>query len=226
MDYEVTLAGVKLLGIDCRTFRFTRPPGFVFDAGQYFILRLDDKLVKPFSFSSSPTEGDYLEFTTKMSGSDYKRKLESLKPGGKVKMSGPMGKFTYGGQGKVVFLAGGIGITPFRSMAKYIADSKIDCDIVIIWGVNTIEDAIFKDFFDTMTQANPRLKVVYVPVKPPGGWTGLTGFICEEHLQKRIPDPANRTYFICGPPKMVEAMGLTLKELKVPSDKVVVEKFG
>jgi glycine betaine catabolism B len=226
VDFNVSLLQVIDRGGGCVSFRFERPSGFSFIAGQYGLFRLSDTLVHAFSFSNSPTEEGYLEFTTKMSESDYKKRLMTLKTGDKVKITGPMGEFVYGGQNKVVFLAGGIGITPFRSIIKYLTDSRSDCDIVLLWGVNTLDDAIFKGDFDEMSSKNPELKAVYVPAKPPAGWAQRSGYITKECITEEVADYGQRTFFVCGPSKMVEVMDSLLAGLGVAKEKVIVEQFG
>jgi len=226
MDYEVSLLESIDRGGGCRSFRFERPEGYGFKAGQFFVIRLDDKLAKHFSFSNSPTEEGYVEFTTKMSESDYKKRLATLIPGYLVKISQPMGKFTYLGQKKLVFIAGGIGITPFRSIAKYLTDVKADCDVVLLWGVNTFEDAVFKGDFDVMRTQNRRLTTIYVLAKPPAEWVGPKGYITKETIQGEISDYLERTFYVCGPPKMVEAMAGLIGEVGVGGESVVVEQFS
>ena len=225
MEKDACLARKTALNGDITTFRFSRP--FDFQAGQYFLLNLGEGLMKPFSFSNSPTEGDHIELTTRMSGSDYKKRLDGLSIGERALVSGPMGQFTYKSSlRKVAFLAGGIGITPFRSICKYATDTAADSDIVLMWGNNTVEEAIFKDVFDVMCKDNPRLRVVHVIARPPSGWTGHSGFITAEIVKAEVPDYPERTFYVCGPPRMVEAMRAVLAQLEVGNDRIVIEEFG
>jgi len=226
MDYVTALVESSELAPGIVRFRLTRPVGFDFKAGQYFILNLGEGLAKPFSYSNSPTEGDCIEFTTRMSGSEYKRMLGALRAGENALVSGPLGSFTYGGQGRVVFLAGGIGVTPFRSMCKWLTDSKADCDVALMWGVSTIEEAVFKDDFDAMAAANPRLSVVYVVAKPPAGWKGCGGYVCRRYVEENVPWWRDAVYYVCGPPKMTEAMDGMLAEMGIPKERVVKEAFS
>jgi len=227
MDYDVPLLAAIERGGSVRTFRFERPEGLDFRAGQYFLLRLDDRLVKPFSFSSSPSEEGYFEFTTRLSGSEFKTALSRLKTKDRVHVIGPNGKFTLNeAHSRVVFLAGGIGVTPFRSMCKWAADMSLDCDIALLWGVNSIEDAFFRDDFESMKAINPRLRTLYVPSKPPDNWTGPSGVIRLDILREHVPDYNQRVFYVCGPPKMVEAVGRMLAEANVTPDRLIKEQFG
>ncbi len=226
MDFEAILLESAELAPGIFRFRLTRPAGYGFKAGQYFILGLGEGLAKPFSFSNSPTDGDYIEFATRMSGSAYKRRLGELPAGGKATVSAPMGSFTYGGQARVVFLAGGIGITPFRGICRWMADTRADCDAVLFWGVNTMEEAVFKRDFDSMEAANPRLKAVYVVAKPPAGWSGCTGYVCAGYVEENAPWWRDAAYYVCGPPKMTEAMDEMLKEMGIPKGRIMKEQFS
>jgi ferredoxin-NADP reductase len=227
MDNEVSMIENVQIGQGIRKYRLIKPKGLEFAAGQYFILKLDERLMKPFSFSNSPTEGDYIEFTTKMSQSDFKKRLASLKPQDKVRIVGPLGGFTLNpNHKKVVFLAGGIGITPFRSMIKYITDSKSDCDAILLWCVNTMDDAVFKGDFDRVQKNNPHLNVLYVPAKPPSGWQGPSGFMSQKTLSQKVPDYKDRTFYVCGPPKMIAAVDAMFAEMNVAKERIIVEQFG
>jgi glycine betaine catabolism B len=227
MDYEVSLLHSVERGLGVRTFRFERPAGLGFESGQYFLLRLAEGLVKPFSFSSSPSEVGYFEFTTRMSASDFKSALSRLKSGDRVRVSGPNGRFTLRDAYKrVVFLAGGIGITPFHSMCKWATDRGLDCDIILFWGVKTIEDAFFRDDFKAMMGVNARLKSVYIPYQATPGWSGPSGFISEGVIRAQAPDVEERAFYVCGPPKMVESMDAMLAKMKIAPEMIVKEQFG
>jgi glycine betaine catabolism B len=215
MDYEAALSGRRDWGGGAWTFRLEKPQDFSYNAGQYAVITLAPGLAHAFTLSSAPRE-PHLEFTTRISESAYKKALSALSIGSKVGVRGPLGSFTWRG-GKAVFLAGGIGVTPFRS----ILNSMPAADAVLVWGVNTVGDAFFKADFDALGA-----KVEYVPAKPPQGWAGISGFITAGHIRRLVPDLAERLFYVCGPPAMVDAMGRVLEELKVPGERVVVERFG
>jgi len=227
MEYEASLIEVIELTDVIKSFRFTIPDGFNFTAGQFAYLKPADKMMKCLSFSNSPTEKGYVEFTTKMSGSPYKNALGALKAGDKVRIQGPFGNFTYRpGLKRMSFLSGGIGITPIRSICKYLTDEKIDCDIILLYGNNSEREIAFKKDFDEMGRLNKRLKVVSVLANPSSNWAGHRGFITASLIEKEIPDFQERAFYICGPPGMVSAMSKTLEELKVGKEDIVLENFA
>jgi glycine betaine catabolism B len=221
MDFEVRILGIDDLGAGIRRFRLERPSGFSYRAGQYFALNLGPGLIHAFSFSGAPAEDD-ISFTTRMSESDFKKSLASLRPGDIVRVRGPMGEFTLR-EGKALFLAGGIGVTPFSSMLRQSAAVRSGLDAVLIWGVNSMEDAFFRKDFEALPAG---LRVDYVPAHPPQGWEKESGFIGAGTIRSLVPDFAERMVYVCGPPKMVEAMGKVLSELNVPAGRMVTEQFG
>ena len=212
------------------SYRFEDPKGLPYKAGQFFVIDITDsqgeKLRHHFSFSSSPTEKGYLEFTTKHSDSDFKKALRKLKVGDVVLIKGPYGKFILEkGIEKIAMLAGGIGITPFRSICKYLIDKKYAVNIILLYGNHREEDILFKNEFDEMQSLNRNLKVVHTLLEQPKSWKGDTGFIDSSLVQTEIPDYNERHFYICGPPQMIEAMEKILSELNVPKTQIKKEVF-
>lgn len=202
-----------------------------FKAGQYMIITIksDDKDISRYlSISNSPTEKGYIEFTKKLTDSDFSRTLKLLKVGDTVKVRYPFGKFTFDGEyEKIAFLSGGIGITPIRSITKYVVDKKLGTDMVLIYGNQCIDDIVFRDDFDLMQKESPKFKVIHVlnddtkcdiPVR--------VGFITKDIVMDDLPDYADRKFFICGPPAMVDAMKRILLEgLGLSKECIIEESF-
>jgi ferredoxin-NADP reductase len=166
MEYEASLISSEEVVPGVRSFRFTRASGFRYEAGQYVMAKITGTLFRFFSISSSQTENGYIEFTTRMSGSDYKNALDTLKAGDMIHISGPFGQFAYKPEyKKIVFLSGGIGITPISSIMKYVSDKKIDTDIVLLYGNKNEEGIAFKKDLDEMAKGN-KMKVIHVLSDP------------------------------------------------------------
>ena len=123
-------------------------------------------------------------------------------------------------------LSGGIGITPLRSMCKYSTDLQLDADIALLYGNNSEKDIIFKKEFEEMQKRNKKLKVVYTVNEPQESWIGHTGKIAAEMVKQEIPDYLERTFYICGPPKMVAAMKILLKDLGISLKQIKQENFS
>ncbi len=198
-----------------KSFRFEGDMDY--KAGQFFFVTLEGDKTKHFSFSSSPTEKGFVEFTKKLSDSDYSQALKRLKPGDDAVVENPSGEFVMGGEKKIAFLTGGIGITPFRSMLKYISDTGSDKDVVLLYSSRD-SDIPFKEDLDEFS-GRENIKVVYTLTGDDESWSGRRGRIDEAMVKEEVPDYKERVFYTAGPPKMVEAMtgvvgGLGVKGFK------------
>ncbi len=200
-----------------------------FQAGQFMrvSLKTDNQCKRYLSISSSPTEKGYLEFTKKLTESDFSKTLDGLQPGDTVKIQYPFGKFTLEGAPlKIAFLSGGIGITPIRSICKYAVDKNLGTDIVLLYANRSIKDIAFREDFDFMQRQYPKLKVVHVLSEAPAGFNCLSGRIDSQIIRNQIPDYTERKFYLCGPPLMVEAMKKILSdELILPQENIITENF-
>ncbi|MCX9012857.1 MAG: FAD-dependent oxidoreductase [Candidatus Methanoperedens sp.] len=214
---------------DVISIRFNRPEGFDFTAGQYMFIKLKSggkQLEKHFTISSSPTELDYIAMTKKLTGHEFANALAALKEGDKVTINAPFGDFAFNGEyDKIGMLSGGIGITPLRSMIRYCSDKQLGTNIVLLHSNSSENDIVFKNEFEEMQRQNKNLKVVNTITHPGKEWKGLTGRIDKEMVQKEIPDYMERVFYICGPPKMVDAMVSILKEMNIPGEQIKQEYF-
>jgi len=202
-------------------------PNFI--AGQFCCVSLKGELERKryLSISSSPTEKGYIEFTKKITQSDFSKNLESLKPSDTLKLQYPFGKFTLDECGaKIAFLSGGIGITPIRSICKYAVDKKLGTDIVLVYANRSIKDIVFKEDFDQMQKQYPQLKVAHVLCEPAPGFKCTVGLINAQIIKNEVRDYAQRKFYICGPPGMVESMMKILElELDLPKENIITENF-
>ena len=135
MKFETYLKETIPQTSDSTSFRFPRPPELDYKPGQYMLVTIkvgEKELLHPFSFSTSPTERDYIEFTKKFTANEYSLGLKKLKPGAWARIDAPYGKFTFEGEyPKIALLTGGIGITPFRSIIKYATDMNLPANISV-----------------------------------------------------------------------------------------------
>ncbi|MBD3425679.1 MAG: hypothetical protein GF409_00450 [Candidatus Omnitrophica bacterium] len=216
-----------------KSFRFGIDKRIEFKAGQYFFVKIDvggAGMEKPFSFSNSPTEEGYAEFTKRLTGSDFSKALDRMKPGARASLRMPYGKFTLEEDRKIAFLSGGIGITPVRSMAKYATDSKLPTEMVLIYGNNTEEDIIFREDLDRMAEVNDKFQVVYTLTAPdvcPVSEQCRRGLIDAEMIKEEIPDYTQRVFYICGPPGMLKGLRKVLcEDLALGEDTIRTEQFS
>jgi ferredoxin-NADP reductase len=213
-----------------KSFRVDIDDKVSFQAGQFLLVKLkaEPELKRYLSISNSPSEKGYLEFTKKITESDFCKVLGALKSGDTLKIQYPFGKFTLEDNPaqKIAFISGGIGITPIRSICKYAVDTGLNNDIVLIYANHSIKDIIFKEDFDAMQKQHPKLKVCHVLCEPAPGFRCTIGLINAKVIKNEIPDYKLRKFFVCGPPAMVEAMKKILsKELLISDENIITENF-
>ncbi|MBI4188687.1 MAG: FAD-dependent oxidoreductase [Chloroflexi bacterium] len=231
-QFETRLSEVIQRTPAIKTFRFyTNDRNVRYQAGQYFFVTIrigNSEAVHHFTISSSPTEKGYLDFTKRITASEYSVALDAMKPGDWVRLRGAEGDFILPRKpGKLAFISGGIGITPLRSMLQYICDLKLDYDVVLIYGNNNWEDIAFREELNGMAAARPNIRVEYVLSGPdfPLGWKGKRGFISKEIVTELIPDYKERIFYTSGPMKMVFSLEEQLKSLKIPTKQIKRDYF-
>jgi ferredoxin-NADP reductase len=216
-----------------KSFRFKAKEGAEFKAGQFFFvtIKVDGaERTKHFSFSNSPTEQGCVEFTKRMTDSDYSKALNNLGVGDWARLKMPHGVFTLDNScKKMAFLSGGIGITPIRSMCKYAVDKKLPCDIILLYSNKTEQDIAFRKDFDAIQEANRHVRVVHTltEVAPDDTtWRGRRGRVDQAMIREEIPDFRERIFYSCGPPPMVTAMVEILATLGIAKDRIRTENFS
>ncbi len=229
MKFETSLKDVTPRTFDTTSFRFPRPTAFEFRPGQYMFVTVkvgDKELVHPFSISSSPTDHDFIEFTKKLTSSEYSARLRAMKSGDWVRIDGPYGKLTCECEfEKITFLAGGIGITPFHSIIKFCTDTQLPTSMILFYGCRNEQEIAFKQELDDMQTRNPNLRVIYVLAEPSSSWTGKVGFVTTDLVKQEVPDFKDRVFYACGPPGMVVAMEKLVSSLGLPESQLRLEKF-
>lgn len=222
---QLQLQDIQKLSDRIYTYVFKPNKKPVFLPGQYMEWTLDtDKRLdsrgnrRTFSFASSPTENEILlgaKFYDKPS--TYKQALKDMGVG-TIVYGGPIaGDFVLpdNTEEKLAFIAGGIGITPFRSMLKYIIDTKQDRDIVLIYAVSDAQEVAYTDVLREAGARGVRITMLLTGGGKPAGWQGSTGRLDAALIQNHISDYAHRTFYLSGPNGMVEAARKTLKSLNV-----------
>ncbi len=195
---------------------------FKFDAGQYVnISFLTPSMWEPHPFSlSAAPNGEYIRLSIKSSG-DFTNQIRNLKPGTKVLVEGPLGRFTEASsaRSKYLFLAGGIGITPIRSMIESV--SKKNGDMALLYACRSVDDIALKSELDQLV--NNRHYILSHSPSP----DYESGYIDSEKITRLVPDFRDREIFLCGPLPMMEAMTLkTLKDLGIPASQIHYEMFN
>ncbi len=218
---------------DCFSFYFESDESIDFVAGQYIYITLpklnyEDQrgVTRHFTISNSPTEKDYIVITTRIrQESGYKKTLNELNIGDLVEGRGPIGTFVFNEEEDKlknnVFLAGGIGITPFRSMIKYCFDKQINTNILLIYS-NSTNDFIFKNELDEIQKNYSNLKIEYINTQEQGRLDKDKLVLL---LNNNNFDKNNSEFKVVGPNSFVDGMEELLAELKVNEDNIKTEKF-
>jgi ferredoxin-NADP reductase len=214
------------------TFFFQPEVALDFQAGQYLSYTLphanpDTRGVsRAFTIASAPAE-PLLRLTTRVSSqpSTFKQALLGLTPGAALEVSGPHGQFVYPQTNTPVVLnAGGIGITPFRSMLADLAASHVQAATTLLYS-NATRDFPLRTFFDALTQDWPQSQLNYTATRPNPEWHGPTGCIDAQFIEQCVSHPGQRQYLVCGPTALVDAMRTTPGEIGVPADQIEHEGF-
>ena len=223
----------KQVAKDTYEFVFKKPKGFNFIAGQYLEWMLpheksDQKGVRRyFTIASSPTEPSVrVAMKIPDKHSSYKKALTSLDIGKTLIASQLAGDFLLPKEQrtKVAFIAGGIGVTPFRSHIKYMIDSDNTFDTALYYCVNTSDELAYKELWD---EAKKQIVFSLVPVvaKEDVLYPSEKGYITTEMIRRRTPDYKERTWYISGPPGMVNAYKKLLKEMGVKGSGIKTDFF-
>lgn len=210
-----------------RSVRFTKPQGFSFRPVQFVGLELptDEGGVEySMSLATSPTR-EHLEFGARISDTPWKQAFANLEPGDEAEIDGPYGHFVLNESAPAVFLVGGIGITPIKGMIEYATDKRLRIPLSLVYSNRSPGEIAYRTDLDELAAHNANLKIIHTITRPQqgNGWKGRTGRI-DEALVKEVFVP-DGIYYLCGVPAMVEKMVRLLRDLRVPTDRVVYEAF-
>ncbi|MDP3740905.1 MAG: RnfABCDGE type electron transport complex subunit D [bacterium] len=173
-----------------------------------------------FTIAAAPNEKDILISTriTDEKGSSFKKALLALEPGDEIVASRLEGRFVLPADAsrKLAFIAGGIGITPFRAMAKHLLANKLYRDVILLYSNKTANDVAFAEIFDKAAEFG--LKTIYVN-------TDSDGFIDAAKIKKEIVDWQERDFYISGPEPMVQAFEKILAEMSLPRTQIKRDYF-
>lgn len=224
MVYRVKLIDKKEVAKDTMAFYFEKPEGYFYLAGQH----TDWEEINPaktdaegtsrvFCYASAPHE-DFLMIASRMRDTAYKNVLRNLPAGRQVEVGEPRGSLVLpeNSNQPVVFLAGGIGITPFRSIVLDAAQRKLSNKIFLFYSNRTPEEAAFLDELQNIDNQN----YLFFPV-----FTKQTGHITKEVLSQSLNNLIAPVYFVVGPPQFVLAMRNLLIAAGVDDSSIKSENF-
>jgi predicted ferric reductase len=203
--------------------------------GQFHFLTFYRKAGLPveehhWTISSSPAQKDYVSSTIKALG-DFTSTMGLTEKGDRVSVHGPFGRFSYvfhPEEKDLVFIAGGIGITPLMSMLRHMKDTRDERAVILLYANRTPSDIVFREELSEIEKGEfPALNTVHVLSRAGEDWSGEKGYIDKEKIEKYCGVQAgDKSYYVCGPPGMLSTVTATLKELGVPDSRIRIEIFS
>lgn len=245
LELELSLLEkTSIEGTDMISFKFSRTdqPNYLnYNAGQYSVVDLGTKedpegTTRSFTIASSPSEKEFILISTRIRDTPFKKKLAGMSIGSPVKITAPMGEFILPTDYSkpLIFLSGGIGVTPFRSMLKYATDNQLPVMIIVFDSNRNQKNILYKEEFDEWAKLNKNLKIIYTITDESSNadkeddWKGERGYINREMLTKYLTrnELDNSIFYICGPPGMLKAMQKLLEvDLHIPKQRIKIEEF-
>lgn len=237
MNYTSELVSKETIAEGTMAFRFKRPEGFIWKAGQSIDLTFMNPPLtdakgntRAYSIVSAPHE-EHLMIATRMRESAFKNSLKNAEAGFPVDIVGPFGSFTLHQKENrsAVMLVGGIGITPFMSMIKDAAERRLPHKIYLFYSNRRPEDAAFFSELSQLSERNENF--TFVPTmsemeKSQVVWEGEQGYITKEMIEKYAPSREDAVYYSAGPQGMVVAMRALLNTMGVSDDDFRTEEFS
>jgi ferredoxin-NADP reductase len=217
-------------------FHFEKPAGWTFKAGQFIDITLLDPAetdaegnTRGFSIASAPQE-ETLMVATRMRDTAFKRVLKTMPLGTAAKIEGPFGNLTLHNNAArpAVLLAGGIGITPFRSILFRAAKEKLPHRIFLFYSNRRPEDAPFFEALQALEKENSNYKLIATMTGMEDShkeWHGESGLINQELLARYLQNAVSPIYYIAGPAGMVKSLHTMLNEAGVDDDDIRTEEF-
>ena len=220
---------------DTKTLRLQWPAGYdpEFKTGQFITLYFPDSPAykRAYSLSSCALDRGFYEVTVKRDGKMGTRIVDWAKPGDRLFVIPPTGRFlpVYEPQKHLICVAGGSGVTPFRGFVREATRRGLTTKITVLYSVRTTDDIIFNNEFRALEQDNPNFKFLVTCTRLPGDdpWTGRRGRIDAAWVREHIGDLTQTVFYACGPNALVEATEhLVVEEMKVPKEQMKLEKWG
>lgn len=223
----LTLQEVRDVADGTREFVFSRPVEYAFQAGQYVALMLPKLIAedqkgpcRSLSIASAPYETN-ISFAMRNSESGFKKTCWKMRPGDTLSITKAIGSFIVpeNETRPIVFLAGGIGITPVRSILKQAAYTGDGREFTLFYANRFLKDAAFFEELKTFPLKRYRLVSVLSQSKEPSlGENDERGYVCEAMLKKYLPDPSVCVYYLVGSPQFTDAMESMLDMMGIAKD--------
>lgn len=237
MKFKTTLIARNIIAEGTMDFHFKKPEGYEWKAGQFVDITLIDPKetdgegnTRTFSIVSAPHEPDIV-VATRMRDTAFKHTLKEAELGTEVEISSASGSFALHQKGErgAIMLVGGIGIAPFVGMIKDATEKNLPHRITLFYSNRRPEDTAYFAELSALQERNKNF--VFVPTmsnmeKSAQDWTGETGYITRDMIEKYAPKRVDAVYYSAGPEGMVGAMRKILNEMDVSDDDIRTEEFS
>jgi len=232
---EMVVEAVTIEVPDTKTIRFKWPEGYNVDfkTGQFITVFWPDTPIykRAYSLSSCALDRGFYEASVKRDGKMGTRLVDWIKPGDKLMVLPPTGKFlpVYEPDMHLICIAGGSGVTPFRAFVREATRRKLATKITVLYTVRTTNDIIFNDEFQQLQHDNPNFDfyVTCTRLHPDDPWTGRRGRITADWVKEHVHALPDTMFYACGPNELVEfAEHFVLQSLGVPKEQIKTEKWG
>ncbi|MHB8519775.1 MAG: ferredoxin--NADP reductase [Limisphaerales bacterium] len=232
---EMQIESVTMELADTKTIRLKWPDGYDVDfkTGQFITIYFPDtpSYKRAYSLSSCALDRGSFEITVKREGKMGTRLVDWTKPGDRMAVIAPVGKFlpVFEPDKHLICIAGGSGVTPFRGFVREATRRGLKTKITVLYSVRTTNDIIFNHEFRDLAQENRNFNfyVTCTRLSPQDPWTGRRGRIDGAWVKEQIADLPNSVFYACGPNALVEgAEHLVIHELGVPREQMKTEKWG
>lgn len=234
MIQNIKLSGRQHIATGTMAFYFDKPEGFEFRAGQFGDYTLinppetdEEGNTRGFSLITAPFE-DKIGLATRLRDTAFKRVLKDLPVGTEVKFDAPYGDYTLHKTETTpaVFLIGGIGVTPVRSIVSQATHDKSPIKITLLHANRTPDDAPFMADFERLAEENSNFAFVPVATKSaPDNWRGERGHIDADMIKRHVDDLSKPIFYLSGPEGLVKAMRKLLVEMGANEDNIRTEEF-
>jgi len=224
-EYLLKVLDIKKISNDISTIRFKSDKQISFKPGQFINIYLEGtkKPAASYSIASSPDK-EYIEITVKAVG-EFSKRLCNLKKNDAVKAKGPFGHFYLDENKDLVFIAGGIGICPFKSMLDYAVEKGLKNNITLLYSCRTPDEIVYYNDLNSIKEKN--IKAVLTLTRYEGkDWHGEKGRLSKEMMKKYIKNIHNTVFYVCGLSGMADDIKNILKELNVSDENIKVEAWG
>jgi len=206
---------------------------FTFQSGQFIFITLDDLKYpdergkkRHFSINNSPNQKGIIIITIRMRDTGFKKTLKELPLGTEVQLGPIAGNFVLpSDQSKpLVLIAGGIGITPFISMLRFIKEKNLKYQITLVYSNRDKSSSIFLQELQALSNSLPNFKLILTMTED-NGWKGEKRKIDSVFIKDYFPEVNQQHYMVVGPPPMVEAVEKALSEAGVEKSNIEIENF-